>query len=106
MGVPSLRFLGHYGCADRIISLNYDAVTPMLLPELKAVWDGLPSNEPEGVARALLLPLCRPEVNGKAFFVAGNQIVDFEDSLAVTQDKWMGKQLSQDINEGQRRLTP
>jgi hypothetical protein len=76
----------------------------MLLPEMVSIWDGLPSNEPEGVARALLLPICRPEINGKAFFVAGNEIVDFEDTLLAAQDQWMGEQLSRNINEGQRRL--
>ncbi|ETS80068.1 hypothetical protein PFICI_07597 [Pestalotiopsis fici W106-1] len=79
-------------------------VTPMLLPEMLSVWDGLPSNQPEGVARALLMPICRQDINGKAFFVAGNEITDFEDTLAATQGQWMGEHLSRNISEGQRRL--
>jgi hypothetical protein len=78
----------------------------MLLPELRDMWGTLPTNEPSGVAHALLLPIIQPSINGKAFFVAGHQIVDFEESLHKTQHLWMGEQLSADVNEGQRRLIP
>jgi hypothetical protein len=78
----------------------------MLLPALLDMWGTLPANKPEGVARALLLPIVRPDVNGKSFFVAGHEIVDFEDKLHETQPLWMGKQLSEDVDEGQRRLVP
>ncbi|PVH73222.1 NAD(P)-binding protein [Cadophora sp. DSE1049] len=81
-------------------------VTPMLLPALLDIWGTLPANKPTGVAHALLLSVVRPEVNGKAFFVAGHEIVDFEDKLHETQPLWMGKQLSEDVDEGQRRLIP
>ncbi|KUJ13356.1 NAD(P)-binding protein [Mollisia scopiformis] len=81
-------------------------VTPMLLPALLDIWGTLPANKPAGVAHALLLPVVRPDVNGKAFFVAGHEIVDFEDKLHETQPLWMGKQLSEDVDEGQRRLIP
>lgn len=70
------------------------------------MWGTLPANQPWGIAHALLLPVVRPDVNGKAFFVAGHQIVDFEDSLRETQPLWMGKHLSADVDEGQRRLIP
>lgn len=70
------------------------------------IWGDLPTNQPGGVAQALLLPMVRPELNGKAFFVAGHQIVDFEETLKATQPSWMGKTLSDNINEGQRRLIP
>ncbi len=70
------------------------------------IWGDLPANQPSGIAHALLLPIVRPEVNGKAFFVAGHQIVDFEESLHEAQPMWMGKQLSADVDEGQRRLIP
>lgn len=78
----------------------------MLLREFQDIWGELPANQPEGVGRALLMPICRPEVNGKAFFVAGHQIVEFEDKLHETQPFWMGEQLSKDVDEGQRRLIP
>lgn len=78
----------------------------MLLPEFLDIWGDLPANQPWGIAHALLLPIVRPEVNGKAFFVSSHQITDFEDKLAETQPLWMGEQLSKDIDEGQRRLIP
>jgi hypothetical protein len=81
-------------------------VTPMTLPQFIDIWGSLPMNQPEGVAHALLIPILRPEINGRAFFVAGHQIVDFEDKLHETQPLWMGQQLSKDVDEGQRRLIP
>lgn len=76
----------------------------MLLPEWLEGWGDLPTNIAEGVAHALLLPVTEPEINGKAFFVAGNRIVDFEDSLLDAQPQWMGQQLSDDVNKGQKFL--
>jgi len=57
----------------------------MLKSEFLAVWGDLPANEPIDVARALLLLGIRPDLNGKSFFVAGHQIVDFEKGLRETQ---------------------
>lgn len=79
-------------------------ITPMLLPEFLEIWGTLPANQPWGVAHALLLPVCRPEVNGRSLFVAGHQIVDFEEGFEKTQKLWMGEKLSDDVDEGQRRL--
>ena len=78
----------------------------MLLPEFMKIWGNLPANQPEGVANALLLPVIRPKINGKSFFVAGHQIVELEDKIQGTQPLWMGEQLSRDVDEGQRRLIP
>jgi len=78
----------------------------MLLPSLLSIWKDLPANQPAGVAHGLLLPILQPDLNGKSLFVAGNKIVEFEDKLHETQRLWMGKQLSDDIDEGQRRLVP
>ncbi|CAG8909737.1 unnamed protein product [Penicillium egyptiacum] len=80
-------------------------ITNMVSPSLVTLWGNLPANQPWGVAHALLLPLLHPEVNGKAFFVAGHRIIELEDKLIETQPLWMGEQLSSDIAEGQRRLT-
>jgi len=81
-------------------------ITPMLLDNFMDIWGTLPANQPWGVARALLLPILQSDINGKAFFVAGHEIVEFEDKLHETQPLWMGKQLSADVDEGQRRLIP
>jgi len=80
-------------------------LTPMVGKYITDRWSGLPENQPWGIAHAILLPVVRPDVNGKAFFVAGHQIVDLEDTLHETQPLWMGEQLSKDVDEGQRRLT-
>lgn len=80
--------------------------TPMLLQEFYDIWGELPRNKPEGPARALLLPLVRPEINGKSFYIAGNQIIEVEDRLHEAQPIWLGEQLSKHVDEGQRRLIP
>jgi len=71
-----------------------------------SVWGDLPLNEPENVARALLLPVLRPGLNGKSFFVAGGQIVEVEDKLQECQPIWLGVELSGLMSEGQRRTVP
>lgn len=76
----------------------------MLPQNIIDIWGELPANQTSGVAHALLLPIIRPDLNGKSLFVAGHQIVDFEDKLHESQPVWMGKQLSADVDEGQRRL--
>ena len=81
-------------------------VTPMTLPQFIDIWGSLPLNQPEGVAHALLLPILRPEINGRAFFVAGYQIVGLEDKLHETQSLWMGKQLSKRCGWGTAETNP
>jgi NAD(P)-dependent dehydrogenase (short-subunit alcohol dehydrogenase family) len=81
-------------------------VTSMLPQAIRDRWGTLPANETWGVAHAILLPVVRPDVNGKSLFVAGHQIVDFEDKLLETQPLWMGEQLSKDMNEGQKIMIP
>lgn len=78
----------------------------MLPQAVRDAWGTLPANEPWGVAHAILLPVVRPGINGKSLFVAGHQIVDFEDKLLETQPLWMGEQLSKDMNEGQKIMIP
>lgn len=82
----------------------YPVVTPMLLPEWLERWSDLPKNSPEGVARALLQPVIKPALNGKSLFVAGDQIVEFEDALYQAEPKWMGRELCEQVRRGQRLL--
>lgn len=70
------------------------------------IWGNLPANDTEGVGRALLLPIIRPELNGKSFFVAGRKIVEVEDKIHECQPVWLGTELSEQVDEGQRRMTP
>ncbi|KAM0328717.1 hypothetical protein ACHAQA_005130 [Verticillium albo-atrum] len=92
--------------AKRNVTVNVVApwltVTPMVLDDWLKGWT-LPKNTAEGVALALLLPTVQ-EVHGKAFFVAGNKIVEFEDSLEQMEPQWMGEQLCVDVRKGQEIL--
>jgi hypothetical protein len=71
----------------------------MLLEDWLSKWT-LPKNTADGVAAALFLPIAQ-NVNGKSFFVAGNKIIEFEDSLEETEPLWMGEQLCRDVRDGQ-----
>lgn len=76
-----------------------------MLPDwLREKWGGLPANDTNGVARALLLPAVRPHVNGKTLWVAGNDVIEIEDALHAAQPQWLGEQLSKDLDEGQKRM--
>lgn len=79
-------------------------VSPMLPDWIRQKWGDLPTNDAKGVARALLLPALRPDVNGKTLWVAGNDIVEIEDKLDETRPVWLGTPLSQQLDEGQRRM--
>ncbi|OBT82662.1 hypothetical protein VE02_07938 [Pseudogymnoascus sp. 03VT05] len=81
-------------------------ITTMLPDAIRKRWASLPTNEKCGVGRAILLPVVRPDVNGKSLFVGGNQIVDFEDKLHETQPLWMGEQMSKDMDAGQLIMIP
>lgn len=78
----------------------------MLLKEILDIWGDLPANNPEGCAKALLLPAVRPETNGATLWVAGNQIYELEEGIQASQPQWMGATLSKAVNEGQKRLIP
>lgn len=76
----------------------------MVPKALLELWKGLPANSAGDVANALLLPLLRPEMNGKSLFVGGGKIFDFEEGLQRTEHLWMGDELHKNILEGQRRM--
>jgi hypothetical protein len=76
----------------------------MTSEKMKRIWGDLPSNSTEGVGKALILPVVRPELNGLALFVHGDQITDLEAGLAATMPQWMGDELAEVVNEGQRRI--
>lgn len=70
------------------------------------VWEGLPMNTPTDSARALLLPVLRPEIRGKSFWVGGGEIIEVEDKYHETQPIWMTKAMSDFVDEGQHRIVP
>lgn len=76
-----------------------------MLPDwIREKWGDLPANDPRGVAKALLLPVVREEVNGATLFVAGNDIIEIEGQLHATQPQWLGNELSKAVDEGQERM--
>ncbi|KAH7347961.1 hypothetical protein BKA66DRAFT_576396 [Pyrenochaeta sp. MPI-SDFR-AT-0127] len=81
-------------------------VTPMLPESIKEIRGGLSQNSPAGIAQALILPLLNQSINGKTFFVAGNEVIELEDKLQETQGLCMGEPLNTNVIEGQRRLIP
>lgn len=78
----------------------------MVTDRIKEVWGDLPANEPIDVAKASLLPVMRPDINGKSFLINGGNITELEDKLAETQHIWLGPKLSEDMIDGQGRLIP
>lgn len=78
----------------------------MITDHIKNVWGDLPANKPLDVAKASLLPVVRPEINGKSFLINGGNITEVEDKLDEAQPIWMGPELDKHMREGQRRLIP
>ncbi|PNS14174.1 hypothetical protein CAC42_6687 [Sphaceloma murrayae] len=81
-------------------------VSQMLPQWIVDMWGDLPANTPDGVGRALLLPIVKPDVNGCTFWVAGNNIVELEEKLHETQPLWMGAELSKAVDAGQLKMIP
>ncbi len=79
-------------------------VTQMQPQWILDLWGDLPANDTSGVARALLLPAVRPELNGRTIWVAGNEGVEVEEALQDSQARWLGERLSEAVNEGQKRM--
>ncbi|PVH78055.1 NAD(P)-binding protein, partial [Cadophora sp. DSE1049] len=80
-------------------------VTAQVPDWLKKIWGDFPANDPEGVAKALVLPLLRLELNGRTIWVAGNKAVELEQALDDTRPQWMGEKLSAAVQEGQKRMS-
>lgn len=78
----------------------------MVTDHIRKIWGELPANSPLDVARASLLPVLQPEVNGKSFLINGGHITEVEDKLNETQPIWLGDELDKHMREGQRRLIP
>lgn len=52
------------------------------------------------VAKALFLPILQTRVNGKSLFVAGDQNINFDDTLHNTEPQRIGEQLGSDVRIG------
>lgn len=76
-----------------------------MLPQwIVDLWGDLPANDPDGVAKALLIPAVRPYLNGRTIWVTGNDAVELEEPLHQSKNIWMGPELSKAVDEGQRRM--
>ncbi|KAJ2901614.1 hypothetical protein MKZ38_001634 [Zalerion maritima] len=76
-------------------------LTPMATDHIRSVWGDLPANTTENVAVASLMPVARPEINGKTFLINGGCITELEDKLDETQSIWLGPELDKHMREGQ-----
>ncbi|CAK7207035.1 hypothetical protein SEUCBS139899_009843 [Sporothrix eucalyptigena] len=78
--------------------------TPFIPDDIREKWGDLPMNDADGVAKALLLPAVRPDLNGKTLWVADNETVEIEDTIRESQPQWLGSRWSALADEGALRL--
>ncbi|KAJ0315822.1 hypothetical protein COL5a_011857 [Colletotrichum fioriniae] len=57
----------------------------MVSEDIKRLWGDLLSNTPEDVAKDSLVPVIRPETNGKSLIVHGKDFTDVEGMMIVIQ---------------------
>jgi hypothetical protein len=69
-------------------------------------WKGMPMNTPKMVARAMLLPVVRPHIHGKCFWVGGGEIIEVEDKYHEAQPIWLTKEMSGKLDIGQVKIVP
>ncbi|KAJ3457811.1 hypothetical protein MRS44_014952 [Fusarium solani] len=95
-------------CASKagVLGLMRALRTQLPKQNITKVWGELPANSPLDVAKASLLPIVRPQVNGKGFLINGGNITEVEDKLDETQHVWLGSELDSNMREGQSRLIP
>ncbi|KAL7270734.1 hypothetical protein RUND412_006548 [Rhizina undulata] len=77
--------------------------TPMAV-HLGPRWGNRPANSPEGVARALLYAASDKSINGKGFWVGGDQIIEMEDEITNARPQYLTPTMAEAVSEGQRAL--
>jgi hypothetical protein len=87
-----------------MLTANLIIVTPMLPEWISDLWKELPANSTDGVARAMLIPATRPDINGRTLWVAGNSAIELEEGLHDSQPQWIGEELWKAVDEGQKRM--
>ncbi|KAJ9145143.1 NAD(P)-binding protein [Pleurostoma richardsiae] len=60
--------------------------------------EGLPINEPEQIARAILFLAVNPDYHGKSLYVAAGTYTELEGPILATQEQWLGKQNTAWVN--------
>ena len=92
-----LRSLAPYTPARynvRVNALCPSATNTRMIGSITDAWlaAGLPLNEPEDVARYVLLCATDENRNGSAVYVSGGRAVDIEAGYLKTMPEWMGQQ--------------
>ena len=88
-------------------SLRTNAICPwstvtQVFEGVKEIWQksGLPSNQPEDVAKIVVGVLSDPEQKGGALYVEGGRAWDVEAGLLHTRPQWLGERQTKDLDAG------
>ncbi|CAK7202226.1 hypothetical protein SEUCBS139899_004948 [Sporothrix eucalyptigena] len=83
----------------RINAMCPSATNTRMIDSLTESWvaAGLPMNQPEDVARYVLLCATDEQRNGNAIYISGGKGVDIEDGYVKTMPVWMGLQHTIDL---------
>ncbi|KAK5731004.1 hypothetical protein LTR15_000942 [Elasticomyces elasticus] len=73
-----------------------------LVAGIDEVWAkaGLPSNEPEDVARVIVGVLADGKVNGGTMYIEGGRAWNVEEGLLKTRHEWLGEKQEKDLDRG------
>ncbi|KAK5735661.1 hypothetical protein LTR17_008012 [Elasticomyces elasticus] len=73
-----------------------------LVAGIDEVWAkaGLPSNEPEDVARVIVGVLADGKLNGGTMYIEGGRAWNVEEGLLKTRHEWLGEKQEKDLDRG------
>ncbi|KAK4928405.1 hypothetical protein LTR49_004812 [Elasticomyces elasticus] len=73
-----------------------------LVAGIDEVWAkaGLPSNEPEDVARVIVGVLADGKINGGTMYIEGGRAWNVEEGLLKTRHEWLGEKQEKDLDRG------
>ncbi|KAK3658648.1 hypothetical protein LTR22_008820 [Elasticomyces elasticus] len=73
-----------------------------LVAGIDEVWAkaGLPSNEPEDVARVIVGVLADGKVNGGTLYIEGGRAWNVEEGILKTRHQWLGEKQEKDLDRG------
>ncbi|KAK3650694.1 hypothetical protein LTR56_006099 [Elasticomyces elasticus] len=73
-----------------------------LVAGIDEVWAkaGLPSNEPEDVARVIVGVLADGKINGGTMYIEGGRAWNVEEALLKTRHEWLGEKQEKDLDRG------
>jgi len=69
---------------------------------IEDTWDkaGLPSNQPDDVARVIIGVLAEGKVNGGTMYIEGGRAWNVEQGLLKTRPEWLGEKQAKDLDQG------